>query len=129
MKTPHPNDSLIAFLSSPVGGLRSFRRNWQTNMLKCVKRSTIHHQSKISQSSPDSRPIKDLALASYIQSLLSKNIIERMENVKSLRFYNRLFIVLKPHHGWMLVTDLCSLNTFLFVERLKWKLQSPSGTL
>ena len=33
---------------------------------------------------------KDLALASCMQSLLSKNAIERVENVKSLGFYSRL---------------------------------------
>ena len=33
VETPPPNDSLKASLSPPVGGLRSFRRNWQTN--KC----------------------------------------------------------------------------------------------
>ena len=34
-----------------------------------------------------------------IQSLLSKNVIERVENVKSLGFYNRLFLVPMLHHG------------------------------
>ena len=34
---------------------------------------------------------KDQALADCIQSLLSKNAIERVENVKSLWFYSRLF--------------------------------------
>ena len=42
---------------------------------------------------------KDQALASCIQSLLSKNTIERVENVKSLAFYSRLFLVPKPHQG------------------------------
>ena len=37
-------------------------------------------------------PSKDQAVASCIQSLLSKNAIERVENVKSLRFYSRLFL-------------------------------------
>ena len=36
---------------------------------------------------------KDQALATCIQSLLSKNAIERVENVKSLGFYSRLFLV------------------------------------
>ena len=40
---------------------------------------------------------KDQALATCIQSLLSKNAIERVENVKSLGFYSRLFLVPKPH--------------------------------
>ena len=37
----------------------------------------------------------DQALATCIQSLLSKNAIERVENGKSLRFYSRLSLV--PH--------------------------------
>ena len=44
--------------------------------------STIYHHSRISQSSPDSLRIQDpsnLALASCIQSLLSKNTIERVK--------------------------------------------------
>ena len=33
VETPPPNDSLKASLSPPVGGcLRSFRRDWQTNV-------------------------------------------------------------------------------------------------
>ena len=40
---------------------------------------------------------KDQALANCIQSLLSKNTIERVENVKSLGFYSRLFLVPKPY--------------------------------
>ena len=62
---------------------------------------------------------KELALTSCIQSLLSKNAIERVETVKSLRFYSHLFLVPKPHQGWMPVIDLSRLNTFLLVERFK----------
>ena len=40
---------------------------------------------------------KDQALVDCVQSLLSKNAIERVENVKSLGFYSRLFLVPKPH--------------------------------
>ena len=36
---------------------------------------------------------KDQALATCIKSLLSKNAIERVENVKSLGFYSHLFLV------------------------------------
>ena len=62
---------------------------------------------------------KDQAPASCIQSLLSKNAIERVENVKSLGFYSHLFLVPKPHHRWRPVIDLSRLNTFLLVERFK----------
>ena len=41
---------------------------------------------------------KDLVLASCIQSLLSKNAIERVENVKSLMFYSHLTQSL----GWII---------------------------
>ena len=40
---------------------------------------------------------KDQALTACIQSLLSKNAIERVENVKSLGFYSRVLRVPKPH--------------------------------
>ena len=66
----------------------------------------------------DTRPIKDLALASCIKSLLSKNATERVENVKSLRFYSRLVLVPKPHQRWRPVIDLSRLDTLL-VERFK----------
>ena len=142
METPPPNDSLQASLSPPVGDrLHSFRRDWLTN--KCsdnvfnivtngyvlpfiskpnlVRAPLIHSVYKALQ--------KHQALAACIQSLLSKNAIERVENVKSLRFYSRLFLVPKPCQRWRPVIDLSRLNTFLLVERFKWKHQSPSGPL
>ena len=137
-ETPLPNDSLKASLSPPVGGrLRSFRRDWQTN--KCssnvlniitngyvlpflskpnlVRFPLILSEYKARQ--------KDQALATCIQSLLSKNAIERVENVKSLGFYSRLFLVPKPHQRWRPVIDLSSLNTFLHVE--KFKMETPES--
>ena len=60
-----------------------------------------------------------------IQSLLSKNTIERVENVKSLGFYSRLFLVPKPHQRWRPVIDLSRLNTFLHVE--KFKMETPKS--
>ena len=68
---------------------------------------------------------KDQALASCIQSLLSKNAIERVENVKSLGFYSRLFLVPKPHQRWRPVIDLSRLNTFLHIE--KFKMETPES--
>ena len=68
---------------------------------------------------------KELALTSCIQSLLSKNKIERVENVKSLGFYSRLFLVTKPHQRWRPVIDLSRLNTFLLVER--FKMETPES--
>ena len=112
METPPPSDSLKASPSPPVEGcLCSFRRDWQTNKClnnvfniitngyilpfiakpKLARLPLIHSGYKAHQ--------KDLALASCIHSLLSKNAIERVENVKSLGFYSRLFLVPKPHQG------------------------------
>ena len=48
-----------------------------------------------------------------------------MENVKSLGFYSRLFLVPKPHHRWRPVIDLSRLNTFLHVE--KFKMETPES--
>ena len=138
MEIPLPNDSSKASLSPPVGGrLCSFRRDWQTN--KCspnvlniitngyvlpflskpnlVRFPLILSEYKAQQ--------KDQALATCIQSLLSKNAIERAENVKSLGFYSRLFLVPKPHQRWRPVIDLSRLNTFLHVE--KFKMETPES--
>ena len=138
VETPLPNDSSKASLSPPVGGrLHSFRRDWQTN--KCspnvlniitngyvlpflskpnlVRFPLILSEYKAHQ--------KDQALATCIQSLLSKNAIERVENVKSLGFYSRLFLVPKPHQRWRPVIDLSRLNTFLHVE--KFKMETPES--
>ena len=68
---------------------------------------------------------KDQALATCIQSLLSKNAIERVENVKSLGFYSRLFLVPKPHQRWRPVIDISRLNTFLHVE--KFNMETPES--
>ena len=138
METPPPNDSFQASLSPPLGGhLRSFRRNWHTN--KCstnvlniitngyvlpfiskpnlVRAPLIHSGYKALQ--------KELALTVCIQSLLSKNTIERVENVKSLGFYSCLFLVPKPHQRWRPVIDLSRLNTFLLVET--FKMETPES--
>ena len=138
VETPLPNDSSKTSLSPPVGGrLRSFRRDWQTN--KCspnvlniitngyvlpflskpnlVRFPLILSEYKAQQ--------KDQALATCIQSFLSKNAIERVENVKSLGFYSRLFLVSKPHQRWRPVIDLSRLNTFLHVE--KFKMETPES--
>ena len=71
---------------------------------------------------------KDQALATCIQSLLSKNAIERVENVKSLGFYSRLFLVPKPHQRWRPVIDLSRLNTFLPIEKFKMETQESIRT-
>ena len=73
-------------------------------------------------------PSKDQALASCIQSPLLKNAIKRVENVKSLGFYSRLFLVPKPHQRWRPVIDLSRLNTFLHVEKFKMETYTSPST-
>ena len=113
VETPLPNDSSKASLSPPVGGrLRSFRRDWLTNkcsqnMLNIItngyvlpflsKPNLVRFPLILSEYKAQQ---KDQALATCIQSLLSKNAIERVENVKSLGFYSCLFLVPKPHQRW-----------------------------
>ena len=98
--SPPPSDSLKACLSQPVAGrLHSFRRDWQTNkcssnvlniitngyLLQFLSKPSLVRFPLI-QSEYKARQ-KDQALASCIQSLLSKNAIEMVENVKSLGFF------------------------------------------
>ena len=97
VETPPLNHSLKASLSPPVGGrLRSFRRDLQTN--KCSSNvlniiTNAYILPFISKPSLVTFPLiqseykarqKDQALATCIQSLRSKNAIERVENVKYL---------------------------------------------
>ena len=110
METPPPNNSSKVSLSPPVGGrLHSFSRDWQSPM------ATFCHSS---QNQYKALP-KDQALADCIQTVLSKNAIERVENVKSLRFYSRLFLVPKPHQRWRPEIDLSRLNTFLHGRKVQ----------
>ena len=138
VETPPPNDSSKASISPPVGGrLRSFSRDWQTNncssnVLNIITNGyVLPFLSKpnlvrfpLIVSEYKALP-KDQALADCIQSLLSKNAIESVENVKSLGFYSRLFLVPKPHQRWRPVIDLIRLNTFLHVE--KFKMETPES--
>ena len=118
--------SMETSLSPPVeSGLHSFRRDWKTNKflnnaLNIIANGyipLIHSRYKAHRT--------DLALASCIQSLLSKNTIERVENVKFLEFDSRLFLVSKPQQRWRPVIDLSRLNTFLHVE--KFKMETPES--
>ena len=76
-------------------------------------------QNKLGQ---NTRPFKK---TDCIQFLLSKNAIERVENVKSLGFDSHLFLVPKPNQRWRPVIDRSSLNTFLHVE--KFKIKTPES--
>ena len=132
-----PNDYL-ASNSPPVGGhLCSLRRDLlkekcSNNMLNIITNGSvlpfilkpklariplIHSGYKAHQ--------KDLDLTSCIQSLLTMNTIERVENVKSLGFTFYLFLVPKPHQRWRPVIDLNRLNSFLVVET--FKMETPES--
>ena len=105
---PLLNDSSKASFSPPVGSrLRSFKRDWlinkcSQNVLNIItngyvlpfrsKPNLIRFPLILSEYKAQQ---KDQALATCIQSL-----IERVENVKSLGFYSRLFLVPKPHQRW-----------------------------
>ena len=135
METPPPNDSLQASLGPPVGGcLHSFRRDWlrnkcSDNVLNIITNGYIllfiskpnFVRAPLIQSGYKALQ-KYQALAFCIQSLLSKNAIERVENVKSLGFYSSLFLVPRPHQRWSPVIDLSRLSTFLLVERFKMEI-------
>ena len=140
VETRLPNDSSKGSNSPPVGGRhRFFSRDWQTNncssnVLNIItngyvlpffsKPNLVRFSLIISEYK--ALP-KDQALVDCIQSLLSKNAIERVENVKSLGFYSRLFLVPKPHQRWRPVIDLSRLNTFLHVE--KFKMETPEKSI
>ena len=136
METPSPNDSLKASLSPPVGGLlRSFRRRL-TNKQMFIQRVTHYHQwlhtaihfrTKSGQIPSDSVRIQGPSKrprSGHLYPVSSvKNAIERVVNVKSLRFYSHLFLVPKPHPRWRLVIDLSRLNAFLHVD--KFEMETP----
>ena len=138
METPLPNDSFKASNSPPVGGrLCSFSRDWQANNCSSNVLNIITNGYVLPFLSKPNLVRFPLIISEYtalpkdqadcIQSLLSKNAIERVENVKSLGFYSRLFLVPKPHQRWRPVIDLSRLNTFLHVE--KFKMETPESIM
>ena len=135
VETPLPNDSSKASLSPPVGGhLRSFRRDWQTNkcsqnvlniitngyVLPFLSKPNLVRFPLIQVQGPAKRPSPG-----HLYPVSPVNAIERVENVKSLGFYSRLFLVPKPHQRWRPVIDLSRLNTFLHIE--KFKMETPES--
>ena len=138
VETPPPNVSCKASNSPPVRGHHSSsRRDWQankcsSNMLNIITNGYV--LPFLSKPSLVRFPLiqseykalqKDQTLATCIQSLLSKNAIKRVENVKCLGFYSCLFLIPKPHQRWRPVVDLSRLNTFLHVE--KFKMETPES--
>ena len=118
METPLSNDSLKASLSLPVGGhLCSFRRGWQTNkcssnMLNIITNGYIlpfHSKPSLVRfpliQSEYKAHQKDQALATCIQSLLSKNAIERtLCPVRALRYYLDRTTVLRGSRSLLFIS-------------------------
>ena len=116
METPPPNDSFQASLSPPVGDrLRSFRRDWLTNkcsdnMLNIITNGYV--LPFISKPNLVRAPLilsgykalqKEQALTSCFQSLLSKNTIEKVENLMETPESIRASLI--PGE-WVLLIDL-----------------------
>ena len=76
--------------------------------------SPIKISPDLALSSPDSLRIQGpskIQLWPLIQSLLSKNPIERVEMLNLSGFTIACFLIPKPHQGWRPVTELSRLNT------------------
>ena len=83
--------------------------------IQCVKhyhqwlRTAIHFKTKSGQIPSDSVRIQGPSKrpsSSHLCPVSSvKNTIERVENVKFLRFYTCVFLVPKPHQRWRPVID------------------------
>ena len=83
-----------------------------------LQRPQLTHQC-ISFRARNSR--QDLQQA--VDALLSKGAIERVSNVTSLRFYSRLFLVLKKTGDLHPVIDLSTLNRHMVVPHFKMETQ------
>ena len=68
-------------------------------------------------------PHRNSYLLEALHQLIDKNAVERVQNPKSLGFFNRLFLVPKPNNKWRPILDLSKLNLFLKVE--KFKMETP----
>ena len=68
-------------------------------------------------------PQRNSYLLEALHQLRDKNAVEIVRNQTSLRFFNRLFLVPKPHNRWRPILDLSNLNFFLKAE--KFKMETP----
>ena len=64
-------------------------------------------------------PCRKNSLKEALRSLITKQAVEKVVVRSSLAFYNRLFIVPKPHNKWHPILDLSKLNLFLQLETFK----------
>ena len=65
------------------------------------------------------------SLEEALHALLAKNAVEKVTQVKSLAFFNRLFLVPKPNNKWRPILDLSALNKFLRVST--FKMETPES--
>ena len=65
------------------------------------------------------------SLEEALHALLAKNAVEKVKQVKSLAFFNRLFLVPKPNNKWRPILDLSALNKFLRVST--FKMETPES--
>ena len=68
-------------------------------------------------------PHRNSYLLEALHQLIDKKAVERVQNPRSLGFFNRLFLVPKPNGKWRPILDLSNLNVFLKVE--KFKMETP----
>ena len=64
-------------------------------------------------------PRRNNSLKEALRSPIAKQAVEKVVVGSSLAFYNRLFIVPKPHNKWRPILDLSKLNFFLQLETFK----------
>ena len=64
-------------------------------------------------------PRRNKFLKEALQSLITKQAVEKVVVRASLAFYNRLFIVPKQNNKWRPILDLSKLNLFLHSETFK----------
>ena len=64
-------------------------------------------------------PHRNSYLLEALHQLIDKKAVERVQNPRSLGFFNRLFLVPKPNNKWRPILDLSNLNVFLKVEKFK----------
>ena len=67
-------------------------------------------------------PHKNLHLLEALYQLVNKNAVP-VATLKSLCFYNRVFLVPKPNNQWRPILDLSTLNTLLNTE--SFKMETP----
>ena len=64
-------------------------------------------------------PRRNKYLKEALQSLITKQAVEKVVVRASVAFYNRLFIVPKPNNKWRPILDLSKLNLFLHSDTFK----------